>query len=75
MELMYTDEKSVPINVNIKLRELQLLQKLTEVAANDDWRYHDLNKDLEEIIKTTIRSLSVHFEYAQSRQERQEQED
>lgn len=71
MQHVYTDEKSVPVNINIPIRQLHLLHKLTERAAKDDWRYEDVNSELEAIIKNVTSSLAWSYEFARERQEQE----
>ena len=63
MQYDYTMETRMPISVTVTYRDLELIHKLLENKGDDDWRYVELRREVQEIIKSASRHANLYYKY------------
>lgn len=63
MQYDYTMETRMPISVTVTYRDLELIHKLLENKGDDDWRYVELRREVQEIIKSASRHANIYYKY------------
>jgi len=63
MQYDYTMETKMPISVTVTYRDLELIHKLLENKGDDDWRYVELRREVQEIIKSASRHANLYYKY------------
>ena len=63
MKYDYTMETKMPISVTMTYRDLELIHKLLKNKGDDDWRYNELRREVEETIKSASRHANIYYKY------------
>jgi hypothetical protein len=63
MKYDYTMETKMPISVTMTYRDLKLMLTLLENAGDDDWRYNELRREVEETIKSASRHANIYYKH------------